>query len=168
MVQALHVQYAFDSRLDLCMTSSSSGSFLAWLPAQLDWDRIGIGLSGLCAAHCLLTPFLLAALPLWPALGAAHAWLHPTLVAFLLPVTVFAIWNAHRHGDALPTSLLLSLGFVLITVAWLGHDQWGPVGEAAGTLLGSGMLIAGHALNWRRHRSTHHHTQTASDGAPPA
>ncbi len=137
------------------MVSPSSESFLARLPSRLDWDRLGIGLSGLCAVHCLLTPLLLAALPLWPNAWAMHAWLHPTLVALLLPVTAFAAWDAHRHGGGAHVPWLLGVGFLLVAVAWLGHDLWGAVGEAAGTLLGSGLLVTGHALNWRRHRSAH-------------
>lgn len=136
----------------MALHSPSSEPLLSQLPARPAWDRIGIGLSGLCAAHCLLTPFLLAALPFWPMLGTAHTWLHPALVALLLPVTGFAAWDAYRHGGT-SIPLLLGLGFVLIAGAWLGHDVWGAIGEAAGTLVGSGLLITGHLINWRRHRA---------------
>jgi hypothetical protein len=31
-------------------------------PQAARWDAVGVGLSGLCAAHCLLMPFILVTL----------------------------------------------------------------------------------------------------------
>jgi len=39
----------------------------------MDWDRLGIGLSALCAVHCLLTPVVLSLLPLWHTLHALRS-----------------------------------------------------------------------------------------------
>ena len=64
----------------------------------LDWDRLGIGLSGLCAVHCLLTPVVLSLLPLWPTLQAVNAWVHPTLLVLILPVVLGALRRARRTG----------------------------------------------------------------------
>jgi len=118
----------------------------------IDWDRLGIGLSGLCAAHCLLMPMALSLLPLWPALQAVHAWVHPALLVLILPVVLGALRRTRRAGHVV-TAALLGLGFLVLVAAWWGHDVWGAVGERLGTLAGSALLITGHVLNWRRHRA---------------
>lgn len=118
------------------------------------WDRIGIGVSGLCAVHCLLMPLALAALPLWPAAYALHEWLHPALAALLVPVTVLAMRNGLREGGGRPAATLLGVGLGLVLAAWLIHDAVGEPGEVAMTLSGSALLITGHWLNWR---SGHRH-----------
>jgi hypothetical protein len=123
------------------------------LSRWLDWDRVGIGLSGLCALHCLLTPVALSLLPLWPTLQTVNAWVHPTLLVLMLPVVVGALRRARRTGHIV-TATLLGTGFLVLVGAWWGHDVWGAVGERLGTVAGSALLIAGHVLNWRRHRTS--------------
>ena len=121
----------------------------------IDWDRLGIGLSGLCAVHCLLTPVVLSLLPLWPTLQAVNAWVHPSLLALLLPVVVGALRRARRTGH-IATVALLGSGFLVLVGAWWGHDMWGAVGERIVTVAGSALLIAGHVQNWRGHRASEH------------
>ena len=117
------------------------------------WDQVGIVLSGLCAAHCLLVPFVLVALPLWPRLVEAHAWLHPAFAVLLIPVTLLAIW-AHRERYAV---LLLSIGLVMVVAATFAHSALGVIAEAGITLAGSALLIAGHVRNVRRSDVRHAH-----------
>jgi len=124
------------------------------LSRWLDWDRLGIGLSGLCAAHCLLMPVALSLLPLWPTLQVVHTWVHSALLALMLPVLVGALRRTRRTGYVV-TAALLGFGFLILVGAWWGHDVWGAVGERVGTVIGSLLLIAGHVLNWRRHRTCH-------------
>jgi len=122
------------------------------LSRWLDWDRLGIGLSGLCALHCLLMPVALSLLPMWSTLQVVHAWVHPTLLALMLPVVIGALRRT-RHTGHVRTAALLGLGFLTLVAAWWGHDLWGAAGERIGTVAGSALLIAGHVLNWRRHRA---------------
>ena len=124
----------------------------------IDWDRLGIGLSGLCAVHCLLTPVALSVLPLWPTLQAVNAWVHPTLLVLILPIVGGALRRARRTGHA-TTAVLLGFGFLVLVGAWWGHDIWGATGERIGTVMGSALLIAGHVFNWHQHRAC---TQAAS------
>lgn len=130
---------------------SASRTLRHWM----DWDRLGIGLSALCAVHCLLTPVVLSLLPLWPTLHAMNAWVHPALLVLITPVIVGALRRARCTGHG-ATAVLLGVGFLVLVGAWWGHNVWGHVGERLGTLAGSGLLIAGHVLNWRRHRSSDH------------
>jgi len=118
----------------------------------MDWDRLGIGLSGLCALHCLLMPVVLSLIPLWPTLRTVNAWVHPALLVLILPVVIGALRRVRRTGH-IATAALLGVGFLVLVGAWLGHDVLGAVGERIGTVLGSALLIAGHVLNWRSHRA---------------
>lgn len=114
------------------------------------WDRLGIGLSGLCAIHCLLFPVLVALLPLVPWAEAVHAWTHPVLFLLIAP-TVWLALRERRPGRR-PIAILLCSGLAVIALAWFLHDWVGMWGEALITLAGSTLLIRGHWLNYRGHR----------------
>ncbi len=113
------------------------------------WDRLGIGLSGLCAVHCLLTSIVLALLPLWPMAFDLDAWVHPVFAALLIPTTLLAIRRAVRHRHPKAVSVLLGVGLLLILAAMGIGETEGAWAEAATTLLGGGLLITGHWRNWR-------------------
>ncbi|MGM0505673.1 MAG: MerC domain-containing protein, partial [Bacteroidota bacterium] len=89
------------------------------------WDRIGIGVSVVCAIHCLLFPVLVALLPIWPALGGHYNWVHPLFLVLIVPTVFYAARRSHYDRQIL--RWLLS-GLLLVTVGWL----------------------AGHLLNWVR------------------
>ncbi|GAB5519886.1 MAG: hypothetical protein RhofKO_21370 [Rhodothermales bacterium] len=125
------------------------------------WDRLGITLSGLCALHCLLTPVLLALLPLWTGLDAIHEWLHLLLVIPIIPVTLVAMRNAVGPHHSTQVPWYLGLGLVTIIAAIPLASIVGDVGETLITLAGSALLIRGHWLNWRLHKhvcTDAHHT----------
>ena len=115
------------------------------------WDRLGIGLSGLCAVHCLLTSILLAVLPLWSLAFQVEAWVHPVFAVLLIPTTLLAIRRAVRHGHPKAVTVLLAVGLVVILAALVaGHGAGAGVWvEALVTLFGSSLLITGHWRNWR-------------------
>ncbi|MDZ7773613.1 MAG: MerC domain-containing protein [Balneolaceae bacterium] len=119
------------------------------------WDRLGIGLSGLCAIHCLLFPVLVALLPLVPWAESVHAWTHPVLFLLIAP-TVWLALREKRPGRR-PIALLLCSGLAVIALAWFLHDVVGMWGEAIITLAGSALLIRGHWLNYRGHRARERH-----------
>lgn len=113
------------------------------------WDAVGIGLSGLCMVHCLLTPVVLTLAHLWPGADAAHDWVHPLLAVLLIPVTAQALRTGRcRHGHRGVRGYLL-VGCLLVLAATLGHDLLGSHGEAGVMLLGSSLLVAGHWCNSR-------------------
>lgn len=116
------------------------------------WDRLGIGLSGLCMVHCLVLPVVLSLLPLWPALYQVHGWLHPVFAAFVIPTTVFAMVSGYRRHGRRDIPVWLGVGLGIVLTGWLAHEGLGRVGETAVTVLGSGLLIVGHAQNWQVNR----------------
>ena len=113
------------------------------------WDRIGLGLSGLRAVHCLLTPLALATLPLWSVGFDPDAWLHPIFAVLLIPTTLMALRLAARHRHARHIPMLLGGGLMLVLAAIVIGHVAGVVGEAAVMVLGSSLLITGHWRNGR-------------------
>lgn len=125
------------------------------------WDSLGIGLSGLCAAHCTLTPVLLAVLPLYPSLYAIHSWLHPLLLILLVPVAVVALGRTRPERRPRAVPALLATGLMIVFLAWLSKDALGLWGEAGVTLAGSALLVLGHWKNGRCHGAQHAHDDSA-------
>lgn len=136
------------------------------ITATLLWDRLGIGVSGICAIHCLIFPIIISILPLWPIATTIHDWTHPVFVILLVPTVYFASRRSHYSKKV---TLPLVTGLVLVILGWLlGHYWFGAGVETTMTLIGSAVLIAGHWMNFRHHRtcnnkSHHHHPLEGSE-----
>lgn len=113
------------------------------------WDRIGIGLSGICAIHCLLIPISVSLIPLWPALEHFHGYTHLFFFLAIAPTVYFSLKRRHSNRAV---SIYLIVGLVIIFMAWLFNHHLGEYGEAGITLVGSMLLIRGHWLNYRSKR----------------
>lgn len=110
------------------------------------WDRIGIGLSGLCAIHCLLVPVFVSLIPLWPAFESFHEYTHLIFFLAIAPAVVISLKNRHASGK-IPAYLFA--GLAVIFIAWFFNHSLGEYGEAGVTLIGSILLIKGHWLNYK-------------------
>ncbi|WP_234567167.1 MerC domain-containing protein [Rhodohalobacter sp. 614A] len=135
------------------------------LTASLFWDKLGIGISGACAIHCLLLPVIVAVLPLWGFASILHDWLHPIFILLIAPTIYFA--SKRSHFDRKITGTLTS-GFLLILIGWVaGHFWIGLWFETTLTVLGSAVLITGHWFNYRHHQlcdiEKHNHHPDISD-----
>ena len=105
-------------------------------------DRLGIGLSGLCAVHCVGT------LALAGSLGAALAnpLIHEVGLSLALVLGLVAFGSGvARHARREPLALGL-LGLALMAVALMVPHG---AGEAALTVAGVALLAAGHWWNGR-------------------
>ncbi len=118
-------------------------------------DRLAIGLSGVCAIHCLISPLILVALPV-----AAGTWLggesfHLWLLLFILPLSTTALTlGCRRHKDMAMMPLGVAGMALLILAVLLGTEWLGEGGERVLTLAGSATLIAGHMRNFRMCRAS--------------
>ncbi|RNC85738.1 MAG: MerC domain-containing protein [Balneola sp.] len=110
------------------------------------WDRVGIGISGVCAIHCLLVPFIISLIPLWPAFEELHGYTHLFFFLAIAPVVILSLRNRH---ESLSITFYLISGVLIIFLAWLFNETLGELGEAGVTLIGSILLIRGHWLNYR-------------------
>lgn len=129
------------------------------LTASAIWDRLGIGVSTVCAIHCLFFPVLIALMPVASVSSVSSDWLHPLFVILIAPTVYFAAKRSHFARTV--TSLLLA-GFILILAGWLiGHYWLGFWAETVLTIGGSIVLITGHWRNYRHHQTcenkAHHH-----------
>lgn len=134
------------------------------ITASLLWDRFGLGLSAICAIHCLFFPVLIAILPLASA-TFMHEWAHPLFALLIAPTVYYA--SKRSHFDQKITWFLVA-GFLLILIGWLvGHYIVGLWFETGITVAGSFMLIWGHWLNYRHHQTcnvaSHEHHPLVSD-----
>lgn len=111
-------------------------------PRPLPTDRLGLGLSGLCAAHCVGTVALAG------SLGAALAdpLIHEVGLALALMLGVVAFGaGALRHARREPLALGLAGLGLMATALLVRHGA----GEAALTVAGVALLAAGHWWNGR-------------------
>jgi hypothetical protein len=109
------------------------------------FNNLGIGMSGMCILHCLLTPLALVALPF---LETLHHWVHPVLALMIVPVTLLAMWTGFRQHRR--PSVLLPLGvglLIVLTSSWFAHEDLYLSVEAEFGFLGSGLLMIGHWWN---------------------
>lgn len=112
-------------------------------------DRFGVLVSSLCVVHCILLPLVIIAFPtVTTALNLSEDVTHISLLLFLLPATVFAIYSGFKvHKQKAPLVYLgVGLFFVIVGTLfvhdWLSH-QWEPFI----VILGSICLVRGHLLN---------------------
>lgn len=116
------------------------------------WDRVGIGLSGICAIHCLLVPVFVSLLPLWPAFEEFHGYTHLIFFLAITPTVILSLKNRHESRSA---TFFMLAGVLIIFLAWFLNELLGEYGEAGVTLVGSMMLIRGHWINYNSKRNSH-------------
>ncbi len=111
-------------------------------------DRIGIGLSALCAAHCLTT-----AVAVLTVASFGGALLNPLIHEIGLVIAVglgliALLQGVWRHGYMMPFAIgCFGLG-IMVGALTLGHGD----GELLATLVGVATLALGHDLNFRAQR----------------
>ena len=107
-------------------------------------DRMAIGLSGLCLAHCLgTTAFLAVVATAGGALGAP--WIHEVGLVLAMIMGAIALGRGiFEHGYMMPSAVGgLGLG-VMAGAITLPHDG----SEAVYTMMGVVILALGHRLNY--------------------
>lgn len=119
------------------MNSSQAQSYL--------WDRLAIGLSGLCLVHCIATTVLLAAMSAAGGLIGSHL-VHEVGLFLAMGLGAFALGRGVlEHGFMLPSAVGgLGLG-VMAGSLQLSHG----FEESAATMVGVLILALGHDLNQR-------------------
>lgn len=114
-------------------------------------DRLGIGLAGLCALHCVATIVLVSILGI-----GGHFLLEPAihrigLLAALVIAAVAIGWGALRHRRAAPFVVaMMGLTFMGGALA-LPHGE----DEIVLTLIGVTLVSLGHLLNIRAAHGAH-------------
>ena len=112
-------------------------------------DTLGALASTACAVHCLLTPLVIAALPLLGVSLWAAPWLENGAVIFAIALGLSSLLHGYSHHRQFRALSLLLAGMVLlITGRWLvGHaaQPWETILVVSG-----GIAVAGaHLINRR-------------------
>jgi hypothetical protein len=106
-------------------------------------DRIAMGLSGLCAVHCVATAVLLGVLASAGGL-LGQPIIHEVGLSLAMILGAIALGRGIReHGFVLP-SLVGALGLATMAYAMTLHESGY---EPALTILGVAVLALGHRLN---------------------
>lgn len=120
-----------------------------WL-AKLSLDKIAVGLSGLCAAHCVASAVFFGLLA---SAGGFLANPHIHEVGLALAILLGAAslgFGAIGHGFMMPAAIgALGLGIMAGALSLPHGGQ-----ETFYTIIGVAILALGHDLN---HRASHYH-----------
>lgn len=134
----------------------------AWVNRNLDyvgWDKIGMGLSVLCALHCLLTPVIILSLPILARYYISHPAFHLLLALAVVPVGLVAFYSGIRHHKNYWVLVLGFPGLALISLTpYFVHSLGFAWNEPLLLVLGSCSLIAAHWLNRRGCQSCERHS----------
>ena len=113
-------------------------------------DKAAIGLSALCAIHCLVSPLLIVLLPSLTALQLDNEAFHLWMVVAVVPTSVYALTmgcKQHKRYHLL-TYGLIGLSCLILAVV-LGESLLGEAGEKILTVLGAVFIAYGHYQNYR-------------------
>jgi len=113
------------------------------------WDRIGLWLSGVCAIHCLMTPIIVAVLPIGSNFFDLDSWTHWILGALLVPTVLIGIRSSIKNGRPSYIRSLFFGGGLLVVLGLLAGEFHSHSLESVLTFIGSIVLVAGHWKNWR-------------------
>lgn len=114
-------------------------------------DFLGIGLSGLCTIHCLVTSFSMMSLPLLARYYLANPYIHIFLTIFILPTGTLAfIFGVRAHKNfkifALGVASVIAVGGIPASV----HLLHAKINEPLYLGIASILLIAAHGMNQRK------------------
>ena len=115
---------------------------------NINYDKIAISFSVVCALHCLLLSIVVIFLPSISATFLGTENFHKILLYFVIPSSIIALsLGCKMHGKY----EVYSYGFfgigALLFASFFGHDYLGEVGEISLTLIGAGIVSLGHYKN---------------------
>lgn len=125
--------------------------------AQAVTDKFAIGLSMMCAIHCLALPFLLVLLPSMAALQLDNEAFHLWMVVAVLPTSIYALTLGCKQHKRYRLLILSVIGLALLVMGLvLGEVLIGEAGEKLLSVIGAGFVAAGHWFNYRLCRALKH------------
>ena len=89
-------------------------------------DKLAIGLSIMCAVHCLATPLLLTLLPSLTAVQLDNEQLHLWILVAVIPTSLVALTLGCKKHTRLRYVVSGFVGVILMVLAvTLGEAKWG-------------------------------------------
>lgn len=118
-------------------------------------DKTAIGLSAICAIHCLMLPIGLALIPSLAVLPMGDESFHHLLIFVVLPTSVIALSMGCRRHRQWRVAAWGGAGLiVLVFTALFGHDVLGEQLEKWTTVFGAALVAMSHIMNYQRCQST--------------
>lgn len=116
--------------------------------ASMNMDNIAIGLSTVCAVHCLFLPIILTLLPALSLNVLGDETFHQWLLIAVIPTSFIALTMGCRQHKNLSVMIFGLLGLTtLILTAFFGHDFLGESGEKVASVIGAAFIAFGHIRN---------------------
>jgi len=114
-------------------------------------ERLALGATFACLAHCVLLPVAIAALPAMASVVPIPDSVHIALLLLAVPSTGYALLIGYRLHRVLAPVLFGVFGLICLA---LGAITWGrtPL-EVPVTILGSLAIATAHLANWRLRRA---------------
>ena len=120
---------------------------------QLTLDRAAIGLSVLCAIHCLVLPVAMILGVSGIPFGLGNESFHKLLLLAILPTSLAAMAMGCRKHRCRRVYFFAAAGLLVLGFAGVfGHDYLGEIGEKVLTVIGGALLVVGHVSNYRLSR----------------
>ncbi len=119
-------------------------------------DKIALAMASICAIHCLLLPVVLLSLP-WLEGLFPHSWFHGLILGLTIPLALLAFYHGWKQHRSWSPVLWATGGILGLIVGILMHENF--MMERIFSLVGSFLLLVGHAQNIRRCRCHHDHNQ---------
>ncbi len=114
-------------------------------------DRISATFSFLCLVHCIVLPVFVTTLPLFGVELVENIYVDAGTVLTAFFVGGLAVWRGYkRHHHRLLIVWLFISGIVLMLTASFIKSEWI---EIILKLVGAGLVISAHVLNWRSCRN---------------
>ncbi len=114
------------------------------------YDKFAIGLSLLCALHCLALPLFMLLLPTVSVVFLKDEGFHFYMVMMVLPVSSFALWIGFKQHHNFKVIVLGFSGLIILCITvMVGHELLGETMEKLLTLLGSSLICYSHYLNYK-------------------
>ena len=121
-------------------------------------DKTAIGLSVVCAVHCLLLPVAVLLLPSVAAVSLDDEAFHRALLVAVLPASLVALTMGCRKHKRYRVYIGGAIGLTILGfTAYLGHDTFGEWGEKFMTIVGASVIAISHLKNHRLCQQLHCH-----------
>lgn len=128
-------------------------------PHKTKWlDLASMGLSGLCVVHCLLLPFLVAALP-FLGIFSQNDIVHKVLVLIAAPLSALALLRSKSWRKA---EVIVPMVAGLLFLAAAAFVPALEAFEAALSVIGAVLVASAHVINYGGLRTFHRHTATCA------
>ena len=114
-------------------------------------ERIALGATFACLAHCVLLPVAIAALPAMASVVPIPDSVHLALLLLAVPSTGYALLIGYRMHRVIAPVIFGTFGLICLA---LGAITFGRTSfEIPVTIVGSLAIAAGHLTNWRLRRA---------------